>query len=77
MPFAIAACTGSDNLKGSTILSEAAFVVSREVRKIILAGIAPVITVPNPLYRPGMPSTFRMFLKVEKALCCAISFEAT
>uniref|UniRef100_A0A0A9D090 Uncharacterized protein n=1 Tax=Arundo donax TaxID=35708 RepID=A0A0A9D090_ARUDO len=47
-PLATAACTGSDSLSGSTSLSEAALVVSSAVRKIILVGTAPVITVANP-----------------------------
>lgn len=57
-PFAIAACAGSDNLKGSTIFNAATFVVSNAVRNNILVGMAPVTTVPKPLYKPGIPSVF-------------------
>jgi len=49
IPFAKAACVGSEKLNGSTILKAVTFVVSNAVRKIILAGTAPVMTVPNPL----------------------------
>ena len=77
IPFAMAASVGSDNLNGSTILNAATFVVSKAVRKIILAGTAPVITVPNPLYKPGIPSVLRMPLMTENAFLSATSFDAT
>lgn len=77
IPFAIAACAGSDSLNGSTILKAVAFVVSKAVRNSILAGIAPVMTVPKPLYRPGIPSVLRIPLITEKAFLSAVSFVAT
>lgn len=75
IPFAIAACVGSDSFKGSIILNAATFVVSNAVRKIILAGIAPVITVPKPLYRPGIPSAFNRPLITDNAFLSTESFE--
>lgn len=76
-PFAIAACTGSDSLNGSTILNAATLVVSSAVRNIILAGIAPVMTVPKPLYKPGMPSFRTRPLTTENALSFAALLVAT
>jgi len=77
MPFAMAACVVSDSLNGSSILKEATFVVSKAVRNMILAGIAPVTAVPNPLYKPRMPSVLSNPLTTENALLSAVWFEAT
>lgn len=76
-PFAMAAWVVSDRLNGSSIRKEATFVVSKAVRNIILAGTAPVMTVPNPLYKPGMPSVLSNPLMTENALLSNVSFEAT
>jgi len=77
IPFAMAACVGSLNSKGATNLKAEILVVSRAVRNMILAGTAPVMTVPKPRYRPGTPSFFKIPLTTEKALLSAISLEAT
>ena len=77
IPFAMAAFVGSDNVYGSTILKAATFVVSNAVRNIILAGMAPVMTVPKPLYKPGIPSVLSMPLITENAVLSTASFEAT
>lgn len=76
-PFAIAAWLVSDSLNGSSILKAATFVVSKVVRNMILAGIAPVITVPNPLYKPGTPSVLSKPFTTENAFLSKVSFEAT
>lgn len=76
-PFAMAAWEVSDSPNGSSILKEAAFVVSRAERKMILAGIAPVITVPKPLYKPGMPSVLSNPLATENAFLSTVSLVTT
>lgn len=76
-PFAIAAFVGSDNLKGSTILKAVTLDVSNAVRNIILAGTAPVITVPKPLYNPGIPSVFSRPFMTESAFLSTASCEVT
>ena len=77
IPFATAAWVVSDSLNGSTILKAATLEVSKAVRKIILAGTAPVMTVPNPLYKPGIPSILSMPLITENAFLSTASPEAT
>lgn len=76
-PFAMAACVGSENLKGSTTLKAETFVVSNAVRNKILVGIAPVMTVPKPLYKPGIPSVFSRPLITEIAFLSMESCDAT
>ncbi|KAM1009835.1 hypothetical protein ACFX14_045400 [Malus domestica] len=44
---------------------------------MIRAGTAPVITVPNPLYKPGIPSAFQMPLATDNASLSRASLEAT
>lgn len=76
-PFATAACIGCDNLKGSIILKATTFDLSNTVRNRILAGMDPIVTVPKPLYRPGIPSFLSMPLMTEKAFLSTASCEAT
>lgn len=53
-PFAMAAWVVLDSLNGSSIMKETTFMVSKAVRNMILAGTAPVLTVPHPLYKSRM-----------------------
>lgn len=76
-PFAMAAWVGSDTFSGSTTLNAATFVVSNAVRNIILAGIAPPMTVLKPLYKPGIPSAFKRPLITENAFLSVEFFETT
>lgn len=76
-PFAKAACVGCDNLNGSIVLKAATFDLSNTVRNRILAGMDPIVTVPKPLYSPGIPSFFSMPLITEKAFLSTASREDT